>query len=224
MQKRLLRWELIGFAFTGAVGTLLHFVYEWTGGNPLIAAFCAVNESTWEHMKLLFVPFFLFTMVEFIVFAEPLRSFFAAKAASILLGLLAIPVLFYSLGGMFGKTPDWVNIAIFFLADALLYFMSFRLLTRGALRGGAWQLAVFSCCGRWPSHSCSSPTAPSASRSGRTRRMGSTGSPRQGPRDKSHHLVQQGGQPPQRLPSLPLFCSSFQLCFASSAAPMTPAR
>ena len=129
MQKRLLRWELIGFAFTGAVGTLLHFVYEWTGGNPLIAAFCAVNESTWEHMKLLFVPFFLFTMVEFIVFAEPLRSFFAAKAASILLGLLAIPVLFYSLGGMFGKTPDWVNIAIFFLADAL--------------RGGAWQLAGF---------------------------------------------------------------------------------
>lgn len=101
MQKRLLRWELIGFAFTGAVGTLLHFVYEWTGGNPLIAAFCAVNESTWEHMKLLFVPFFLFTMVQFIVFAEPLRSFFAAKAASILLGLLAIPVLFYSLGGMF---------------------------------------------------------------------------------------------------------------------------
>ena len=143
MQKRLLRWELIGFAFTGAVGTLLHFVYEWTGGNPLIAAFCAVNESTWEHMKLLFVPFFLFTMVEFIVFAEPLRSFFAAKAASILLGLLAIPTLFYSLGGMFGKTPDWVNIAIFFLADALLYLMSFRLLTRGALRGGAWQLAGF---------------------------------------------------------------------------------
>ena len=116
MQKRLLRWELIGFAFTGAVGTLLHFVYEWTGGDPLIAAFCAVNESTWEHMKLLFVPFFLFTMVEFIVFAEPLRSFFAAKAASILLGLLAIPVLFY---------------------------MSFRLLTRGALRGGARQLAGF---------------------------------------------------------------------------------
>ena len=66
MQKRLLRWELIGFAFTGAVGTLLHFVYEWTGGDPLIAAFCAVNESTWEHMKLLFVPFFLFTMVQFI--------------------------------------------------------------------------------------------------------------------------------------------------------------
>ena len=136
-------WEVLGLIFVLAAGNLLHFVYDWSGQSPVVGALAAVNESTWEHMKLLFVPFFLFTMVQFIVFAEPLRSFFAAKAASILLGLLAIPVLFYSLGGMFGKTPDWVNIAIFFLADALLYLMSFRLLTRGALRGGAWQLAGF---------------------------------------------------------------------------------
>ncbi len=143
MQKRLLRWELLGFVFVGAVGTLLHFVYEWAGYSPLAAAFCAVNESTWEHMKLLFVPFFLFTMIQFIVFAEPLRGFFAAKAASILLGLLTIPALFYTLTGMFGKTPDYANIAIFFLADALTYLVSFRLLTRGAPRGGAWQFAGF---------------------------------------------------------------------------------
>ena len=98
MQKRLLRWELIGFAFTGAVGTLLHFVYEWTGGNPLIAAFCAVNESTWEHMKLLFVPFFLFTMVQFIVFAEPLRSFFAAKAGGSRCAVLLGRVILFAFG------------------------------------------------------------------------------------------------------------------------------
>ena len=136
-------WETAGLFAVILLGNTLHFVYDWTGQARWAAFISAVNESTWEHMKLLFVPFFLFTMVQFIVFAEPLRSFFAAKAASILLGLLAIPVLFYSLGGMFGKTPDWVNIAIFFLADALLYLMSFRLLTRGALRGGAWQLAGF---------------------------------------------------------------------------------
>ena len=142
-EKRWRTWETVGLLVVLAAGNLLHFIYDWTGQSPIAAPLAAVNESTWEHMKLLFVPFFLFTMLQFIVFAEPLRSFFAAKAASILLGLLAIPVLFYSLGGMFGKTPDWVNIAIFFLADALLYFMSFRLLTRGALRGGAWQLAGF---------------------------------------------------------------------------------
>ena len=143
MKRELRRWELIGFAVTGLFGTLLHFVYEWTGGSRVAAAFSAVNESTWEHMKLLFIPFLVFTVVEFIVFSEAFRNFFAVKAASILLGLIAIPALFYTLTGIFGKLPDWVNITIFFLADALLYFVSYRMLTDGRLRGGAMQLAGF---------------------------------------------------------------------------------
>ena len=143
MKRELRRWEIVGFIATGLFGTLLHFVYEWTGGNRVIAVFSAVNESTWEHMKLLFIPFLVFTVVEFIVFSEAFRNFFAVKAASILLGLVSIPVLFYTLTGMFGKLPDWVNITIFFLADALLYFVSYRLLTDGALRGGAMQLIGF---------------------------------------------------------------------------------
>lgn len=143
MQKKLLRCEWFGFLFVGAVGTLLHFVFDWTGGSPLAAAFSAVNESTWEHMKLLFVPFFLFTTVQFVFFAEPLHDLFAVKAVSLLVGLLAIPTLFYTLSGAFGKTPSWVNIAIFFLADALCFLTSRRLFTQGALRGGAWQLAGF---------------------------------------------------------------------------------
>ena len=143
MKRELRRWEIVGFIATGLFGTLLHFVYEWSGGNRVVAAFSAINESTWEHMKLLFIPFLVFTVVEFIVFSEAFRNFFAVKAASILLGLVSIPALFYTLTGMFGKLPDWVNITIFFLADALLYFVSYRLLTDGALRGGAMQLIGF---------------------------------------------------------------------------------
>lgn len=143
MRKRVLRSEWLGFLFVALAGTVLHFVYDWTGGSPLAAAFSAVNESTWEHMKLLFVPFFLFTMVQFVFFAEPLRNFLAAKTAALLLGLLAIPTLFYTLGGMFGETPAWVNIAIFYLADALCFLTSYQLLLRGALRRGAAQFAGF---------------------------------------------------------------------------------
>ena len=69
MKRELRRWEIVGFIATGLFGTLLHFVYEWSGGNRVIAVFSAVNESTWEHMKLLFIPFLVFTVVEFIVFS-----------------------------------------------------------------------------------------------------------------------------------------------------------
>ena len=88
MKRELRRWEIVGFIATGLFGTLLHFVYEWTGGNRVIAVFSAVNESTWEHMKLLFIPFLVFTVVEFIVFSEAFRNFFAVKAATIILDVL----------------------------------------------------------------------------------------------------------------------------------------
>ena len=89
MKRELRRWEIVGFAVTGLVGTLLHFVYGWSDGSRVAAAFSAVNESTWEHMKLLFLPYFVFAVVEFIVFSEAFRNFFAVKAVSILLGLAA---------------------------------------------------------------------------------------------------------------------------------------
>ena len=79
MKRELRRWEIVGFIATGLFGTLLHFVYEWTGGNRVIAVFSAVNESTWEHMKLLFIPFLVFTVVEFIVFSEAFRNFFPSR-------------------------------------------------------------------------------------------------------------------------------------------------
>ena len=136
-------WETIGLLWTLAAGNLLHFVYQWAGESTVAGLFAAVNESTWEHMKLLFLPYFVFAVVEFIVFSEAFRNFFAVKAAGVLSGLAAIPVLFYTLTGMFGPLPGWANIMIFFLADALAYFVSCRLMTAGRLRGGAMQLAGF---------------------------------------------------------------------------------
>ena len=143
MKRELRRWEIIGFFVTAGLGPLLPFVYDWTGGSRVAAAFSAVNESTWEHMKLLFLPFLVFTVVEFVVFSDAFRNFFAVKAAGILLGLISIPALYYTLTGMLGKLPSWVDMSIFFLADALTYFVSWRWLTVGRLRGGAMQLAGF---------------------------------------------------------------------------------
>ncbi len=143
VRKNLRLWEGIGFLVVCAVGTLLQFLYRWTGENTLVAAFAGVNESTWEHMKLLFVPYFVFTMLEFPVFAEPFRNFFAAKATAGLAGILLIPVLYYSANGMFGKTPDWFNISVFFVSAAAAYLLSYRLLTTLALRGAAPQLVGF---------------------------------------------------------------------------------
>ena len=141
MQKRLLRWELIGFAFTGAVGTLLHFVYEWTGGDPLIAAFCAVNESTWEHMKLLTTPWVLWSIAELIALRRTGLPVLTARAAGLLAGLAAIPLLFYGYQGVLGRDIMWLDVAIFQIAVLLGFWVTWAMLRRRALASPVWQVA-----------------------------------------------------------------------------------
>lgn len=143
MRKKLRLWEFAGFLTVCAVGTLLPLLYKRTGENTFVAAFTGVNESVWERMKLLYLPYFVFTMVEFSVFAEAFRNFFAAKMAAGGAGLLLIPLLHYSLSGMFGAMPRWTDTAVFFVSAAAAYLLGCRLLTTLSLRGAALQLTGF---------------------------------------------------------------------------------
>ena len=121
MKQRSILWQAAGFALVTLGGTLLHFLYDWAGESIWISPFSGVNESTWEHMKLLFWPLFLFALVQRLFFREQ-ESYWCVKLAEIVLGLVLIPVLFYTYNGAFGKSPDWVNIAIFYVT-ALLVFL-----------------------------------------------------------------------------------------------------
>lgn len=141
MGRRLFFWELGGFLFTGALGTALHFVYDWSGRSPAAAAFSAVNESTWEHMKLLFVPVFLFSVVQVCVLGRDCPHLLWSRALSTLAGLALIPVLFYTYTGALGRHWVWADIAIFFLADLGAFALDFALLRRGRCRAGWRQLA-----------------------------------------------------------------------------------
>ena len=102
----------------GILGSLFHFVYDFTGQNRFVGLFVAINESTWEHMKLLFWPMFVFSVIESLFFKDR-KDFWCVKLRSTLLGLVLIPVLFYTYNGVVGKSPDWLNIAIFFVAAAI---------------------------------------------------------------------------------------------------------
>ena len=124
-------WQLAGFAATALGGTLLHYLYDWTGGAVWVAPFSGVNESTWEHMKLLFWPMLLFAVAESFFFLEH-ADFWCVKARGTVLGLILIPVLFYTYNGAIGKSPDWINIAIFFVAAAIASLYEARQLHTGA--------------------------------------------------------------------------------------------
>lgn len=112
-----LKTFLSRFLFISVLGVLLHFTYEWSGDNPIVALFSAVNESTWDHLKLLFFPMLLLTIIE-LLFTEKRQlpsNYLFARTIGILSGMAFIVIAFYTLTGVFAKLPDAVNIALYFL-------------------------------------------------------------------------------------------------------------
>jgi hypothetical protein len=132
MKRNLSLWQFAGFSLSTLGGTILHFLYDWTGGSVLVAPVTGVNESTWEHMKLLYFPLLIFALIQRRFFKE-YDSFWCVKLAGVLMGLVSIPVLFYTYNGAFGQSPDWVNISIFFVAAGLAFLLEWRLFKEGAL-------------------------------------------------------------------------------------------
>ena len=121
MKSKIGAWQFLGFAITSLGGTLLHFLYDWTGENKIAALISGVNESTWEHMKLLYFPLLVYAIIEYFIVGKEYKCYWCVKLSGSILGLISIPVIFYSLNGIFGKTPDWINITIFFIAAALTF-------------------------------------------------------------------------------------------------------
>ena len=128
MKKSLYIWQFAGFLFTCIAGVLLHFLYDWSGQSLLVALFSAVNESIWEHMKLLFFPMFLFALIQNEYSNEKYDNFWCVKLAGILTGVILIPVLYYTYTGVFGRSVHWVNIFIFFISAAISYLIEIKVL------------------------------------------------------------------------------------------------
>ncbi len=145
MKRDLSLWQFAGFVVTSLGGTLLHFLYDWTDQSILIAPFSGVNESTWEHMKLLFFPMFLFALVQSRFFKE-YAGFWCVKLMGLVTGLVSIPVLFYTYNGVLGRSPDWINITIFFIAAAAAFILETRLFKKESLRCKRPRLAFAAIC------------------------------------------------------------------------------
>lgn len=115
-----LKKNIIAFFVIGILGTIGHFVYEWSGDNYAVGLFFPVNESTWEHLKLLFFPTVIYSVLEYFLSREKPKNYLQAVVFSTLCGMLWIIILFYTVKGVFGKSPDFINIGIYFISIIIM--------------------------------------------------------------------------------------------------------
>lgn len=120
--------HVVAIIFVIITGTLLHFTWEWSNYNIIIALFSSVNESTWEHLKLLFFPFLAFSIIEHFIYGREIPCFWNTKLRSVILGMGSIPILFYTYTGILGKHYLLLDIATFVLSVIITYVFSYNTL------------------------------------------------------------------------------------------------
>ena len=118
--------EGLSFLTASLLGVLFHFVYDWSNENFFSGLFFPVNESTWEHLKLVFLPILIVSVLEYFIGGIQRQDFPCIKLRSALLGMLIIVVLFYTYTGVLGTTIDWLNIVIYFIGMGVAYLYSYR--------------------------------------------------------------------------------------------------
>ena len=113
-----------GILFTLILGTLLHFTYHWSGENPFVALFSPVNQSVWEHLKLLFFPVLLYTFFEIIVLYKGSGHFLTSRLLAVCMGMFFIVSSFFTYTGLFGQDFFVLDILIFVFSVLLTFLLS----------------------------------------------------------------------------------------------------
>ena len=100
--KRVKNFQIVSIIFVWIAGTLLHFTHDWFPDSVVFSIISAVNESTWEHLKLVFFPMLFMTVIGYF-YNKDINNFLYAKLASILVAMSFIVVFFYTYTGVIGR-------------------------------------------------------------------------------------------------------------------------
>lgn len=96
------------------VGTFSHFTYDISNHNKIVGLFSAVNESTWEHIKIALTPTILWSLIDGLVYGTS-ANYFLAKLVSLIIIIVLMPTLFYGYKFLLKKEIFIFDIIIFYI-------------------------------------------------------------------------------------------------------------
>lgn len=114
------------------IGTLSHFLYDICKHNKIIGLFSAVNESTWEHVKIALTPTLLWGFLDGYIYGTN-PNYFLAKFGSLFIIIILMPLLFYGYQAITKKEVVWLDIINFYIVIIASQLSFYWLLRVGSL-------------------------------------------------------------------------------------------
>lgn len=121
-------WILAGIPVISVIGSIMHFVYEWSGGLAFIGVIAPVNESVWEHLKLLFWPVLIWWTAGYLSMKKKAdlsaSQWFCSVTTGLYAGPLFIAAFYYFYTEAFGIHSLCLDILSFILGVAVAQLLS----------------------------------------------------------------------------------------------------
>lgn len=116
------RKDLPYLIFSSILGSINHFLYDYSDQNPFTGLFTPINESIWEHMKLLFFPVLLFSVIQFMIQRPNKAAFWGGRLVGVWISIFSVIFLYYGYSGLLGAHFAFIDILLFFIG-ILIAFM-----------------------------------------------------------------------------------------------------
>ncbi|MBE5963039.1 MAG: hypothetical protein E7256_16940 [Lachnospiraceae bacterium] len=120
-KRRIFYWCAIGFTVLAGVG--MHFAFEFFNKAPFLAWLFPVNESVWEHLKLLFYPVVIVTALEYGLIKKSRVNIIPLRTWNLLIGMGFIIAAYYTYSGVIGRDFPVIDMILYLIAAVLVFVL-----------------------------------------------------------------------------------------------------
>ena len=113
------------------LGSIAHFLYDILGFNNIIGIFFPVNESIYEHTKLVIFPLVVFYIYGYFNVKPDLNKWINTFLIALFTSIIIIPMLYYFYTTAFGFESVIIDILIFFISITLSQLLAFHYYNKG---------------------------------------------------------------------------------------------
>jgi len=127
--------KTIGVFIIFGLSIISHFMYEWFP-NIIFSIILPVNESIWEHMKLLVTPVLIFSIFEYIIYRKkniPFNNFILSYSISVILGIIIYLAIYLPIDYIFGHSAI-IAISLLFITFIIIEIISYYIMNYNEIR------------------------------------------------------------------------------------------
>lgn len=122
----LLKFEIINTIFILLFGFLSHYLYDLFNENILIGIISPINESVWEHLKLVFFPTLVTIIIGYFYYKDLYHDYLKSKTIALIYALIFTVVSFYTYSGILGHHVLFIDILIFIISCLIIFIKSLK--------------------------------------------------------------------------------------------------